>query len=205
MGTRGWLAACAAAMACAWAGSAGATVYTITFSDQGGDALQFTFNSSLGEPTGDGGLMGSGAASPITDVTATYGGASVTFVPTYSTAYLSISQLPGGQFTGFVDMQAQGADPARYDAEAGAFGFTNVSFGPSGFSADSPNSVADLYTYVFTPPDTWSSQTLLHIGPDHITISPAPGAPEPSTWALAVLGIGLAGAAMRRRAALVYG
>lgn len=222
MGVRIWLAAAAAVAACAVAGTAGATVYTVTFdgsftsgTDVGGDfgtaganlagdafTLTTTYDDSVGSHNAPGDTVGDGLANPTLSAGMIVNGVTLPIIDSSSSYNIRYLPVVGGasmvvqldSATAAIGIGADGpvtslSGDMAWDGTAQFFGYDGGTIrlvdGLNGWM-----SVSDVTVSPVADPNLFTQGTL--------------AIPEPSTWAMLLLGVGLLGLALRRRSAVTF-
>lgn len=210
-------AACAAALACAWAGEAGATIYTFTY--QGtittGTIAGVNYNGTDGD-----GMFGPAGASLVGDnFTAVF--KDDTTIGYYQAGWGGLLS-EGGQLLNFANpiVSAELTINGRTQAftsnliDSASIGFSYVGgviqqYSYVSFVGGSNLNVGELLYVDALPPIDGNSFGAFHSADlgtigiftvDSASVSPIwPALPEPGTWAMLVLGVAMIGFAARRR------
>jgi hypothetical protein len=158
------------------------------------------------------GVYNSGPASPI-HATLTIGGVTYNYGPatdTYSN-YLAWTRYPGGTFDQFMGNVTTYSDNGTVSTSSGIQLYGNTSLDDylgspldyhvpftKEFSSDSGGTVSFSQSYDGNADYIYDEEIGLRV--TRITYAAAPAAvPEPASWAMMLVGFGLAGSAMRRR------
>jgi hypothetical protein len=224
MGVRTWLAAAAAAAMCMAAGSAGATVYTITFdgtftsgTDVGGDfgaaganlagdafALTATYDDSLGSQNAPGATSGGfeGLPTPTLSSGFTVNGVTLPIDGSSSSYYVRYLPIPGGAYAVVQLDSPVNAIRIAADGPVTALSGGLTWDGTGQFFDDTGGTISlvdGLYGRL-----TVDEVTVTPVADPNIFTQGTLAIPEPATWMLLLLGIGLMGLTLRRRSAVTF-